>query len=26
MFARGKYDTDSNVFTAFKIGVYLLEP
>ncbi len=26
MFARGQYDTDSNVFTAFKLGVYLLEP
>jgi hypothetical protein len=26
MHARGKYDTDSNVFTAYKIGVYLLEP
>ncbi len=26
MFARGQYDTDSNVFTAYKLGVYLLEP
>ena len=26
MFARGKYDTETNVFTAYKIGVYLLEP
>ena len=26
MFARGHYDRDSNVFTAYKIGVYLLEP
>lgn len=26
MHARGKYDTDTNVFTAYKIGVYLLEP
>jgi len=26
MFARGQYDVDSNVFTAFKLGVYLLEP
>ena len=26
MFARGHYDADSNVFTAFKLGVYLLEP
>jgi hypothetical protein len=26
MFARGHYDADSNVFTAFKFGVYLLEP
>jgi hypothetical protein len=26
MFARGLYDADSNVFTAFKFGVYLLEP
>ena len=26
MFARGRYDVDSNVFTAFKLGVYLLEP
>jgi hypothetical protein len=24
--ARGKYDVDTNVFTAYKIGVYLLEP
>ncbi|MGI9248969.1 MAG: hypothetical protein ACR2QI_08120 [Woeseiaceae bacterium] len=26
MHARGKYDVDTNVFTAYKIGVYLLEP
>jgi len=26
MFARGQYDAGSNVFTAFKLGVYLLEP
>jgi hypothetical protein len=26
MHARGKYDTDTNVFSAYKIGVYLLEP
>jgi hypothetical protein len=26
MYARGKYDTDTNTFTAYKIGVYLLEP
>ena len=26
MHARGTYDTDTNVFTAKKIGVYLLEP
>lgn len=26
MYARGHYDKDSNVFTAYKIGVYLLEP
>ncbi len=26
MHARGKYDTQTNVFTAYKIGVYLLEP
>jgi len=26
MHARGMYDTDTNVFTAYKIGVYLLEP
>ena len=26
MHARGKYDTDTNVFTAYKIGVYLIEP
>jgi len=25
MFARGKYDVDSNVFTAHKVGIYLLE-
>jgi hypothetical protein len=26
MFARGQYDVDSNVFTAHKVGIYLLEP
>jgi len=26
MYARGKYDVDSNVFTAYKLGIYLLEP
>jgi hypothetical protein len=26
MYARGKYDADTNIFTAYKIGVYLLEP
>ncbi len=26
MHARGKYDVDTNVFTAYKIGVHLLEP
>ncbi len=26
MYARGLYDADTNVFTAWKIGVYLLEP
>ncbi len=26
MHARGTYDVDTNVFTAYKIGVYLLEP
>ena len=26
MHARGKYDSETNTFTAFKIGVYLLEP
>ena len=26
MHARGLYDSDTNTFTAFKIGVYLLEP
>ncbi len=26
MHARGKYDSDTNVFVAYKIGVYLLEP
>jgi len=24
--ARGQYDTDTNIFTAYKIGVYLIEP
>ena len=26
MHARGQYDTDTNIFQAYKIGVYLLEP
>ena len=26
MFARGKFDADTNTFSAYKIGVYLLEP
>ena len=26
MFARGHYDAEANVFTAYKIGIYLLEP
>jgi hypothetical protein len=26
MHARGKYDVDNNVFTAYKIGIFLLEP
>ena len=26
MHARGQYDADTNVFSAYKIGVYLLEP
>ena len=26
MYAYGKYDVDTNVFTAYKLGVYLLEP
>lgn len=26
MHARGQYDTDTNIFTAYKIGVYLIEP
>ncbi len=26
MHAYGKYDVDSNTFTAYKLGVYLLEP
>ncbi len=26
MHARGQYDSDTNTFTAYKIGVYLLEP
>ncbi len=26
MFARGTYDAETNVFTAYKIGIYLLEP
>ena len=26
MYAYGKYDVDTNVFTAYKLGVFLLEP
>ena len=26
MFARGQYDADTNVFTAYKIGIHLIEP
>ena len=26
MYAYGQYDVDSNVFTAYKLGIYLLEP
>ena len=26
MHARGQYDADTNIFKAYKIGVYLLEP
>jgi hypothetical protein len=26
MYARGHYDADTNVFTAYKIGIHLLEP
>lgn len=26
MYARGKFDVDTNVFSAYKIGVFLLEP
>jgi len=26
MYARGQFDVDTNIFTAYKIGVYLLEP
>ncbi|MDH5620771.1 MAG: metallophosphoesterase [Gammaproteobacteria bacterium] len=26
MHARGQYDSDTNTFTAYKIGIYLLEP
>ena len=26
MYARGHYNADTNVFTAYKIGIYLLEP
>lgn len=26
MFARGDYDTDTNVFTAYKVGIHLIEP
>ena len=26
MFAKGQYDADANIFTASKVGIYLLEP
>ena len=26
MFAKGQYDADANIFTAAKVGIYLLEP
>ena len=26
MYARGQYDSEANVFTAYKVGIYLLEP
>jgi len=26
MHAYGKYDADNNVFTAYKLGIHLLEP
>lgn len=26
MYAYGKYDVDSNTFTAYKLGIHLLEP
>jgi hypothetical protein len=26
MFARGQYDADTNIFTAYKIGIHLIEP
>jgi hypothetical protein len=26
MYARGRFDVDTNVFAAYKIGVFLLEP
>jgi hypothetical protein len=26
MFARGLYDSEANLFTAYKVGIYLLEP
>lgn len=26
LFARGHYDADSNIFTAYKIGIHLIEP
>ena len=26
MYAYGKYDVDTNVFTAYKLGVFLLQP
>jgi hypothetical protein len=26
MYARGRYNADTNVFTAYKVFVYILEP
>jgi hypothetical protein len=26
MYARGKYDVDGNIFTSYKVGIFLLEP